>query len=66
MREALKTIAGFANPAAKQDPGQAAARLARKTLDDIGLFTEANAHVPSIEAPVPADQRRSSQVQVRV
>jgi hypothetical protein len=43
MREALKTIAGFANPAAKQDPGQAAARLARQTLDEVGLFTQADA-----------------------
>jgi hypothetical protein len=41
MRETLKTIARFRNPAAAQDGGQAAARLARDTLDDLGLFRAA-------------------------
>jgi hypothetical protein len=43
MREALKTIASFRNPALLQDGAQAAARLARETLDDLGLFFEADA-----------------------
>lgn len=40
MRDALKAIAGFRNPAARQDGGQAAARLAHETLDALGLFLE--------------------------
>lgn len=40
MRDALKTIASFRNPSAAQDAGQAAARLARETLDALGLFSE--------------------------
>jgi hypothetical protein len=43
MREALKTIASFRNPAAEQDSGQAAARLARETLDELGLFLQEDA-----------------------
>ena len=40
MRDALKQIAKFRNPAALQDGGQKAAQLARETLDDLGLFLE--------------------------
>lgn len=43
MRTALKTIAGYYNPAATQDGAQAAARLARETLEAVGLFYEADA-----------------------
>lgn len=43
MREALKTIASFRNPAAEQDSGQAPARLARETLDELGLFLQEDA-----------------------
>jgi hypothetical protein len=40
MRRILKTIASYRNPAALQDGAQAAARLARETLDELGLFAE--------------------------
>ncbi len=40
MRNALKGIAKFRNPAALQDGGQKAAQLARETLDELGLFLE--------------------------
>lgn len=40
MRNALKQIAKFRNPAALQDGGQKAAQLARETLDELGLFLE--------------------------
>lgn len=40
MRDALKTIASFLNPAKEGDGGQAAARLARKTLDELDLFID--------------------------
>lgn len=40
MRNALKRIAKFWNPAALQDGGQKAAQLARETLDELGLFLE--------------------------
>ena len=43
MREALKTIASFRNPAADQDGAQAAALLARETLDELGLFLQEDA-----------------------
>lgn len=39
MLQALQTIAGFYNPAATQDGGQAAARLARETIADLGFAT---------------------------
>jgi hypothetical protein len=38
MRQALKTIAGYHNPAAADDRAQAAARLARETLEEVDLF----------------------------
>lgn len=38
MRDALKTIAGYYNPAAAADGAQAAAKLARETLEDLGLL----------------------------
>jgi hypothetical protein len=39
MRDALKGIAGFANPAADQsDGGQAAARVAREALEELRLY----------------------------
>lgn len=38
MRDALKTIAAYRNEAAPQDGAQAAAKLARETLDELGLF----------------------------
>lgn len=44
MHEALKTIASFYNPAAAQDGGQAAARRARETLEEVGLFLEKDAN----------------------
>jgi hypothetical protein len=44
MRAAPKTIASFDNPAAANDGGQAAARLARETLEEIGLFLEKDAN----------------------
>jgi hypothetical protein len=44
MRAALKTIASFRNPAAVQDGAQAAAKLARETLEDLGLFYEKGAN----------------------
>jgi hypothetical protein len=40
MRATLKTISSFLNPAREMDGGQAAARLARETLDELGLFFE--------------------------
>jgi hypothetical protein len=43
MRDALKTIASYRNPASSDDGVQAAAGLARKTLDELGLFSEAAA-----------------------
>lgn len=45
MREALKTIASFYNPAQPDDGGQAAARLARQTLEDLGLLFQAEVAV---------------------
>lgn len=43
MRASLKTIASYYNPARDQGEGaQAAARLARQTLEDLGLFFEAD------------------------
>jgi hypothetical protein len=38
MRDALKAIAGYYNPAAAADAAQAAAKLARETLEDLGLL----------------------------
>lgn len=39
MRKALKEIASFGNPARNQlDPQQAAAKKARETLEQLGLF----------------------------
>jgi hypothetical protein len=44
MRQALKTIASFRNESADPlEPGQAAAILARETLDAISLFFEKDA-----------------------
>jgi hypothetical protein len=47
MQQALKTIASYRNPAAAQDGAQAAARLARDTLDEIGLFGETETTNPT-------------------
>jgi hypothetical protein len=43
MREALKVIAGFYNPARKPDPGQAAAKHARDALLSLNLFYQRDA-----------------------
>jgi len=44
LRGTLKTIASFWNPGmAQEDGAQAAARLARETLEELGLFYEAEA-----------------------
>lgn len=51
MRAALKTIAGFLNPAAPQDGAQTAARQARETLEELNLFFETNSE------PEPAKRR---------
>lgn len=40
MRDVLKEIARFRNPAAKQDGGQVAAKRAREVLDELDLFLE--------------------------
>jgi len=40
MRQALKEIASFYNPAAAVDGGQAAAKRARETLEQLGLLYE--------------------------
>jgi hypothetical protein len=50
MRDALKTIAGYRNESALQDRAQAAARLARETLDDLGLFAESQP-VQDLQSP---------------
>ena len=42
MRDALKTIASFYNPAQPADGAQSAARLARQTLEDLGLLFQAD------------------------
>jgi hypothetical protein len=42
MRAALKTIAGYRNPAAGQDGAQAAATLARETLEKLGLLYDSD------------------------
>lgn len=46
MREALKGIASFYNPAQKQDSGQAAALTARKTLEELELLSQKEAQAP--------------------
>ena len=46
MRDALKQIARFRNPAAQQDGGQKAAQLAREALDELGLFLERDTQKP--------------------
>jgi len=51
MRDALKTIASFLNPAKEDDGGQAAARLARKTLDGLDLFIDDSRGDPERHAP---------------
>lgn len=43
MRDALKTIAGYLNSSKAPDGAQAAARLARETLDELGLFRDEGA-----------------------
>jgi len=43
MRGALKEIAGFGNISGQQDGSQGAARLARETLDRLGLYLESDA-----------------------
>lgn len=47
MREALKQIASYRNEAAIQDGAQAAAQLARETLDELGLYLESDARGPA-------------------
>jgi hypothetical protein len=42
MHDALTTIASFHNPAVQQDGAQAAARLARETLEAIKTGREIN------------------------
>jgi hypothetical protein len=45
MRATLKQIASLGNPAIDQSqPGQAAARVARATLEELGLFYEKDAN----------------------
>lgn len=44
---ALKTIAGYYDPAVQQDGAQAAANLARGPLESIGLLYEKDAQLPS-------------------
>ena len=56
LRDTLKTIAGFRNPAKADDPGQAAARLARETLDDLGLYLEEDANAPRQAVSPSGDQ----------
>jgi hypothetical protein len=46
MRDALKTIAGYLNSSKPQDGSQAAARLARHTLDELDLFSNDSASRP--------------------
>lgn len=44
MRETLKTIASFRNEGRDlKEPGQAAARLARETLDELTLYFQKDA-----------------------
>lgn len=43
MRNALKEIASFYNPARERDSGQAAALAARETLEQLGLFYQKDA-----------------------
>jgi hypothetical protein len=50
MRQTLKTIASYRNPAATQDGAQAAARLARETLDELDLFS-GDPSAPSVREP---------------
>ena len=43
MRNTLKQIASFYNPARERDSGQAAALAARETLEKLGLFFQQDA-----------------------
>jgi hypothetical protein len=56
MRQTLKTIAGYRNPAATQDGAQAAARLARETLDELDLFS-ADPSAPTSREPANGDRK---------
>jgi hypothetical protein len=50
MRDALKRIASFGNPAIDQSqPSQAAARVARTTLEELDLYYEQDANGASGE-----------------
>ncbi len=40
MRNTLKVIAGYLNPSSEPTGAQAAANLARTTLDELGLFLD--------------------------
>jgi hypothetical protein len=51
MRNALKEIAGFYNPARKRDSGQAAALAAREILEQLGLFYQKDAEGAGGENP---------------
>ena len=51
MRNALKDIAGFYNPARERDSGQAAALAAREILDQLGLFYQEDAEGSSGQNP---------------
>lgn len=43
MRDALKQIASYGNPAVDQDSGgQSAAKLARQVLEELGLFYDSD------------------------
>lgn len=53
MRDTLKTIAGYRNPSKVDDGAQAAARLARDTLDELGLFSDESASGPGPASPDP-------------
>ncbi|HSS42061.1 MAG TPA: hypothetical protein VLK37_05845 [Solirubrobacterales bacterium] len=47
MRETLRTIAGFRSEGLDaKEPGQAAAILARETLDDLRLYLQEDAFKP--------------------
>jgi hypothetical protein len=51
MRNTLKEIASFYNPARERDSGQAAALAAREVLEQLGLFYQKDAEGPSRQNP---------------
>lgn len=54
MRDALKAIARYRNPAAVQNGTQQAAKLAQETLDGLGLFLEADVHGAATDDKQPS------------